>query len=273
MIIMGIICIVLAAEIFFMIRQFMTLWEILRRSTYPCRTRGSVTECKKIKDDEVPLFRYTVRFLADEQPYQFRFERQAPDNPIAVGKRIVVYYPEGKPAAAYAALETDRFQKQYGLTLAHIALLGLTAFGSVLVSEFLPKSLRMPAARGILTIWIAAWLLFAAFLIWHRIYMRTQSASTEGVVLRSVYHSYRSSVSYRQTIRYTVGSETYIFTQTQTGWFSKSHRQGERIPIRYLKKAPFAAECADHTELLPWYGVFWALFFPALMLFWYLTGA
>ena len=268
-----IICIVLAVEFFFIIRCFFRLREILRRSTYTYRTRGSVTEVKQIESGEVPNFRYTVRFLADEQPYQFRFERKAPDDPIAVGKRIVVYYPEGKPAAAYAALETDRFQKQYGLTLAHIALLGLTAFGSVLVSEFLPKSLQMPAARGSMTIWIAACLLFAAFLIWHRIYMRTQSASTEGVVLRSVYHSYRSSMSHRQTIRYTVGSETYIFTQTQTGWFSKSHRQGERIPIRYLKKAPFAAECADHTELLPWFGVFMALYFPALMLFWHLTGA
>lgn len=270
MIFLILICIVLAAEIFFLIRQFMALREILRRSSYECRTRGSVTECRQINGGEAPTFRYTVRFLVDEQPYQFRFVRQDTDKPLPVGKRIVIRYPEGKPSAAYAALETDRFEKQYRLTLAHLFLLYLTAFGFIALTECLPEKMQLSVSRALMLLWLAASLTIAAYLICMRICWRTQSGRTEAVVLHSAGRSYRGSVVYRQTVRYTADGETYTCTCTQSG--SRYRRKGDRIPIRYLRQAPFAAECADHTELLPWFGVFMALLFPAMMLFWYLTG-
>jgi hypothetical protein len=271
MIVFTIICIVLAAEIFFVIRQFMALREILRRSSYACRTRGSVTERRQINGGKAPTFRYTVQFLADEQPYQIRFTRQDTDMPIHVGKRIVLHYPEGKPSAAYAALETDRFQKQYRLTLAHIFLLYLTAFGFGAVTEFLPIKMQVPVARALFILWLAASMTIALYLICMRIYWRTQSGRTEAVVLESVSTSYRGSTTHWHTVRYTVDGETFTCTCAQSG-LSRSHRKDDRIPIRYLRRAPFAAECADHIELLPWFGVFMALLFPAMMLFWYLTG-
>ena len=264
-------CAVLAAEIFCLIRQFFKLREILRRSSYACRTRGSVTKRRQINGGKAPTFRYTVQFLVDEQPYQFRFERQDTDTPIHVGKRIVLHYPEGKPSAAYAALETDRFQKQYQLTLAHIFLLDLTAFGFGAVTEFLPIKMQVPVARALFILWLAASLMIALYLICMRIYWRTQSGRTEAVVLESASTSHRGSVTYWQTVRYTVDGETFTCTCAQSGWF-RSHRKGDRIPIRYLRRAPFAAECADHIELLPWFGVFMALLFPAMMLFWFLAG-
>lgn len=268
-----IVCAVLAAEICFMIRQFFRLREILRRSTYSCRTRGTVIERKKLcKHGSPDTYRYTVRFPADEQEYTFRFARTDTDGHVHVGKRIVVFYPEGKPSAAYAQLETDCFRHQCMMTAAHIALPGLTAFGFGAVSELLPKSLRTPALRGSLILWIAACLLFAAFVVWQRIYMRTRSECATGTVVCSVMTSGRGAVTHRQTVRYTVGSQTYTFTQAQSGWSAKSYRKGDRIPVRYLRQAPFAAECADRVEWLSWGSVFFALFFPALMLFWHLTG-
>ena len=268
-----IVCAVLTAEICFIIRQFVKLRKILRRSTYSCRTRGSVIACKKIsKRGSADTYRYTVCFLADEQEYTFRFERTETDGPVHTGKRIVIFYPEGKPSAAYAQLETDCFRKQCMMTAAHIALLGMTAFGSCAVSELLPKSLRTPALRICMGIWLAACLMFAAFIVWERIWMRTQSEKTTGTILHSKSRYYRGSVTRWQTVRYTVSNQTYTFTQAQSGWFAKSYLPGDRIPIRYLRQAPFAAECADRVEWLRWWSVFLALFFPALMLFWYLTG-
>ena len=268
-----IVCSVLAAEIYFVIRQFAALREILRRSTYSCRTRGSVIASKKCsKRGGADTYRYTVRFLADEQEYTFRFERTETDGPVSTGKRIVVIYPEGKPSAAYAQLETDCFRQQCMMTAAHIVLLGLTAFGSGAVSELFPQNLRTPALQGSLILWVAACLLFAAFIVWERICMRTQSAHTTGTVVRPFSTSYRGTVTRYQTVRYTVSNQTYTFTQAQSGRSAKSCLPGSRIPVRYLKKAPFAAECADRAEWLRWWCVFFALFFPALMLFRYLTG-
>ena len=54
------VCIVLMTEIMFIIRQFMALREILRRSSYDCRTRGSVTERRQIAGGKAPIFGYTV---------------------------------------------------------------------------------------------------------------------------------------------------------------------------------------------------------------------
>ena len=268
-----IVCAVLAAEIFCVIRQLFRLRKILRRSTYACRTRGTVIDRKKIsKRGGADTYRYTVRFPADEKEYTFRFERTDTDGHVHAGKRIVVFYPEGKPSAAYAQLETDCFRRQCMMTATHIVLLGMTAFGSGAVSELLPKSLRMPALRGSMILWIAACLMFAAFIVWQRIWMRTQSEKTTGTVLHSDSKCRRGSVTRWQTVRYTAGNQPYTFTQTQSGWTAKSYLPGDRIPVRYLRKAPFAAECADRVEWLRWWSVFFALFFPALMLFWYLTG-
>ena len=270
MIVFTIICIVLAAEIFFVIRQFMALREILRRSSYACRTRGSVTERRQLKSGGAPTFRYTVKFFVDEQPYQFRFERQDTENPLPVGKRIVICYPDGKPSAAYATLETDRFRKQYGLTLAHIFLLDMTAFGFGALTEYLPKKMQLPVSRVIMLLWLTSSLMIAVYLVFMRMYWRTQSSHTEAVVLQSVSNTYRGSVVYRQTVRYTADGETYTCTCVQSG--CRSRIKGDSIQIRYLRKAPFAAECADHTELLPWFGVVMALLFPSMILFWHLTG-
>ena len=267
------VCAVLAAEIFCVIRHFFRLREILRRSTYSCRTRGTVIDSKTVRKHGTPdIYRYTVRFSAGEQEYTFRFARTDTDGQVHAGKRIIVFYPEGKPSAAYAQLETDCFRNQCRMIAAHIALLGLTAFGSGAVSELLPKSLRTPALRGSLILWIAACLLFAAFVVWERVCMRTQSEQTTGIILHSESRSFRGSVTHWQTVRYTAGNQTYTFTQAQSGRTAKSYRKGERIPIRYLRQAPFAAECADRAEWLRWWSVFFALFFPALMLFWSLTG-
>ena len=112
MIVLAIICIVLAVEIFFIIRQFMALREILRRSSYSCRTHGNVTERRQLRSPGAPTFRYTVRFQVDEKTYQFRFERQDTDEPLPVGKHIEICYPEGKPSAAYAAYPTHRHLPQ-----------------------------------------------------------------------------------------------------------------------------------------------------------------
>ena len=63
-----------------------------------------------------------------------------------------------------------------------------------------------------------------------------------------------------------------LLQKKQIGMKAKPYQKGDRIPVRYLKEAPFAAECADHESFWPWLGALIVLLFPATMLFWYLTG-
>ena len=152
----------------------------------------------------------------------------------------------------------------------------LTAFTSLgvygIFGEVLPLESRRFAACLCSFVWNAGCLLTAGFLIWNRIWWRTHGVTVSGYVENSEYEHIWCSGGWKQTVCYQAEGKTNTFTEKQVGMKAKPYQKGAVIPVRYLKEAPFAAECADHESFLPWLGALVILTFPAMMLYWYLTG-
>lgn len=154
-----------------------------------------------------------------------------------------------------------------------LLFLFLTALGAESVcGSMYPFNDTMTACKISAWVWPAACVLLALFLIMQRIYWRTQSVPAEGIIVSSERaHTGRSS-GVRQTVTYRAEGEQFTFSEVQTGYFSKYYQNGQRIPVRYLKRAPFAAECADRIGFLPWACAGFMLLFPAMRLYFLLTG-
>lgn len=164
-------------------------------------------------------------------------------------------------------------KEQCGIVIVWCFLTALTSLGVYgICGEVLPLELRRYAAHMCCFVWNAGCLLTAGFLIWNRIWWRTHGVIVSGRVENSEYEHIGRSGGWLQTVRYEAEGETYTFSEKQVGMKAKPYQKGDCMPVRYLKEAPYAAECADFESHLPWLGALVILTFPAMMLYWYLTG-
>ena len=268
MIITVIFCVLLAVEIFFVYLQIKKLRGILDRTKYTGRTEGEILKSRCEGKLNHNRFRYTVGYSDEGIRYTFKFLRDD-QKPLPNGTKIAVIFPTDAPKHGCAENDTVCFSHAYGLLMAHSLLIAATGWiATPFYSELMKNTLGHCMTAICMVIWNLALVFMAAVTVYFRIFWHRKSLKIDGTVMRSDLGSRGALV---QTVRYRVNGIDYTFTEIHTGWSKKVYAAGERIPVRYLIYAPFAAECADHIELFRWGCVLFELFPPLTLLYVWIT--